>query len=282
MSQLTSKQTGVSCITSFAILRETYAPTLLAKKAFLLRKETGDSKYRSKFDKGLTPGFLFKQAILRPCKMLIFSPIVFILAIDMSIIYSYLYFMFTTFAFVFKDQYGFNTGEAGLAYLGLGIGFVVGQFGVATFSDAYIKKKMTQGPMMPEYRLPPLMLGGFLVPIGLFWYGWTAEYKTHWIVPIIGTAFTGIGTICTFLPIQMYLIDSFGIYAASALATNTVVRSLFGATLPLAGQSLYSSLGLGWGNSLLGFIALALSPAPFFLMRYGERIRTSERFQLKL
>lgn len=136
--------------------------------------------------------------------------------------------------------------------------------------------------MKPEYRLPPLMVGAFLIPIGLFWYGWTAQNKTHWIVPIIGTSLIGVGTMCAFLPIQMYLIDTFGIYAASALATNMIVRSLFGATLPLAGPSLYNALGLGWGNSLLGFIALALSPVPFFLLRYGERIRTSKRFQLDL
>ena len=36
--------------------------------------------------------------------MLFLSPIVFILAIDKSIIYSYLYFMFTTFTFVFEEQ----------------------------------------------------------------------------------------------------------------------------------------------------------------------------------
>jgi MFS family permease len=214
--------------------------------------------------------------------MLVTSPIVFILALDMSIIYSYLYFLFTTFTLVFQDQYGFNAGEAGLAYLGLGIGFIIGQFGVGKFSDAYVKKKSAGGVMKPEYRLPPLILGAFLIPIGLFWYGWTAEYKVHWIVPILGTTFIGVGTICAFLPIQMYLIDTFTIYAASALATNTVVRSLFGALLPLAGRPLYNALGLGWGNSLLAFIALALSPVPFLLLTYGEKIRTMPRFQVTL
>ncbi|TVY81919.1 Efflux pump rdc3 [Lachnellula suecica] len=278
----TAIMTGVSTLASFAVLKETYAPTLLAKKAAALRKETGDPKYKSKFDKGLTPGFLFKQALIRPTKMLFRSPIVALLAIDMSIIYSYLYFLFTTFTFVFEGQYGFNPGEAGLAYLGLGIGFIIGQFGIGKFSDSYTKKKSEKGGMKPEYRLPPLMIGAFLIPIGLFWYGWTADKKVHWIVPIIGTSFIGVGTMCAFLPIQMYLIDTFGIYAASALATNTVVRSLFGATLPLAGQSLYARLGLGWGNSLLAFIALALSPVPFLLLKYGERIRTSPRFQMNL
>jgi MFS family permease len=214
--------------------------------------------------------------------MLLFSPIVAILAIDMSIIYSYLYFLFTTFTFVFQGQYGFNAGEVGLAYLGLGIGFVLGQFGVGSAADKYYKKKAAQGGTKPEHRLPPLIVGAFLIPFGLIWYGWTAKFGVHWIVPIIGTSFIGFGTMCAFLPIQMYLIDTFGIYAASALATNTVVRSLFGAVLPLAGRKLYADLGLGWGNTLLAFIALAMSPVPFLLLKYGERIRTHPRFQVNL
>lgn len=215
--------------------------------------------------------------------MLVLSPIVLVLAMHMSIIYSYLYFLFTTFTFVFQGHYGFSSGEAGLAYLGLGVGFIVGQFGVGYSSDLYVKKKLKKsGVMKPEYRLPPLVLSAFLIPVGLFWYGWTTEKQVRWIVPIVGTIFIGIGTMCAFLPIQIYLIDTFGIYAASALATNTVVRSLFGAVLPLAGPPLFKRLGLGWGNSLLAFIALALSPAAFFLLKYGEYIRTHPKFQVKL
>lgn len=60
----------------------------------------------------------------------------------------------------------------------------------------------------------------------------------------------------------MYLVDAFTIYAASALASNAVLRSILGAVLPLAAPSMYDRLGLGWGNSLLGFIALVMVPAP--------------------
>jgi len=77
----------------------------------------------------------------------------------------------------------------------------------------------------------------------------------------------------------MYLIDAFTIYAASALAANTVVRSVAGAVLPLAGLSMYEALGLGWGNSLLGFIAAALIPVPILILRYGEWLRN--RFEIK-
>lgn len=198
-------------------------------------------------------------------------------------IYSYLYFLFTTFTPVFETQYNFNTGEAGIAYLGLGVGFIIGQFGVGMTTDRYLQaKKNATGETKPEHRLPPLVVGAFLVPIGLVWYGWSAQNHLHWIVPIIGTGFVGVGTLFAFLPIQMYLVDAFGLYAASAIATNTVVRSLFGATLPLAGGPLYSKLGFGWGNSLLAFIALAMSPTPMILIRYGERIRSDPRFQPNL
>jgi len=84
------------------------------------------------------------------------------------------------------------------------------------------------------------------------------------------------------MPVQTYLVDAFTTYAASALAANAVLRSLLGALLPLAGQRMYATLGLGWGNSLLAFIALAMCPIPWFFYRYGERIRKSPRFQIRL
>jgi hypothetical protein len=83
------------------------------------------------------------------------------------------------------------------------------------------------------------------------------------------------------MPIQTYLVDAFTIHAASAIAANTVLRSLVGAFLPLAGPAMYAKLGLGWGNSLLAFIALALAPISWIFFKYGERIRKSPRFQVK-
>ena len=84
------------------------------------------------------------------------------------------------------------------------------------------------------------------------------------------------------MPITTYLVDAYTIYAASALAANTILRSLVGALLPLAGRRMYETLGLGWGSSLLAFIALAMCPIPYVFFRYGERIRRSKRFELKL
>jgi len=66
------------------------------------------------------------------------------------------------------------------------------------------------------------------------------------------------------------------------MAASTVLRSIFGAVLPLAGLDLYKALGLGWGNSLLAFIALAMVPVTVLFAKYGERIRTHPKFQLDL
>ncbi|KAM3562183.1 hypothetical protein ARSEF4850_002867 [Beauveria asiatica] len=296
-----------------AFSRETYAPVLLQRKTDRLRRENiniinnsnnAAALLRSKLDAGLTPRELFLRAILRPFKLLVFSPICAICNVFVGIAYGYLYIMFTSITPLFEQQYGFDGVRAGLAFLGLGLGSMLGVAYFSSASDGYIKKKAKEaaelaaddgdddggeagmprrrpsvGAIKPEYRLPPLRLGAVLLPAGLFIYGWTAQYKVHWIVPIIGTAIMGVGNLVIFMSLQLYLVDTFTIYAASALAANSVVRSLLGAVLPLAGGPMYEKLGLGWGNSLLAFIAVALIPVPWLFMRYGEFLR--KRFAIE-
>lgn len=67
--------------------------------------------------------------------------------------------------------------------------------------------------------------------------------------------------------------DAFTLYAASGLAGNSIVRSIMATVLPLAAPKLYATLGLGWGNSLLAFLALAMTPVPCVLFIYGEKMR---------
>jgi MFS family permease len=270
---------------SFIFMRETYEPTLLARRAARLRKETNNPSLRSKFDlTNQTTRDVFLQAIVRPSKMLFLSPIVFSLSLYMGVVYGYLYLLFTTLTLVFQNQYGFSSGNVGLTFLGIGVGSMLGLVIFGLVSDLIVKRmsKRGKGEMKPEYRLPPLIPGSLLVPMGLLLYGWTAEKGDHFILPILGTMFVGLGLMAAFMPINLYLVDAYTIHAASAIAASTVLRSLAGAFLPLVGPKMYEALGLGWGNSLLAFIALAMSPATWVFFRYGERIRKSRRFQLNL
>lgn len=252
---------------------------LLGWKAARLRKETGNAALVSKMDRGLTPRQLFLRAIIRPTKLLILSPIVLLLALLCAFVFGLVYLLFTTFPMVFEEQYNFSPGVSGLSYLGVGIGMAVSLGAFATLSDK-LQNALGDSPK-PEGRLKPMVWVMPAVPVGIFWYGWAAEKQTHWIVPIIGTFFFGFGVLWVIMPAQLYMVDAFGPEAAaSALAANVILRLLFGAFIPLAGPSLYADLGLGWGNSVLGFIGVAFLPVPLLFYRYGGWLR--ERFAVKL
>lgn len=202
---------GTVILLFFAFARETYAPVLLQRKVNTLRKQTGNVNLRSKLDSGLQPRDLFKRSILRPCKMLLFSPICMIASIYVAIAYAYLYLMFGSMTPLFMQIYKFNAGEAGLTFLGLGVGSMVGVLWFSVMSDRFIKKKAAEEKiaaeaegrepdgMKPEYRLPPLRYGALFLPAGLFIYGWTADYAVHWIAPIIGTAVVGVAQLLIFM-----------------------------------------------------------------------------------
>jgi multidrug resistance protein len=274
---------GVATVAAGVLMRETYEPVLLERKTARLRKETGNPDLKSKLDPGISKKDYFILSIVRPTKMLIFSPTILIFSIYMAIVYGYLYLLFTTLTLVFESIYHFSQGSIGLTYLGIGIGSLMGLAIFGSISDKLSKRLTAKhgGQMKPEYRLPPLIPASIFIPVGLFWYGWSAEKHLHWIMPIIGTSFVGLGMIAMFMCIQTYFVDSFTVYAASAIAANTVLRSLVGAFLPLAGPSMYKALGLGWGNSLLGFIAVLMIPVTVLFYWKGEAIRTHPRFQVK-
>lgn len=282
---LLSIMAAVVFVVTLIALPETYPPVLLERKAKKLRKETGNQDLRAPSElSGRTPKQILWLNLIRPTKMLVLSPIVFGLSLYIAVVYGYLYIMFSTMTPVFAEQYGIEDGNIGLTFLGLGLGQVIGLVMFASTSDRQLKKRAAQngGVMKPEFRLPFLLHTSFFAPAGLLLYGWSAEYKVHWIVPIIGTCLLSVGMLCTFMPIANYLVDAYTIYSASSLAANTVFRSLGGAFLPLAGRRLFSNLGLGWGNTLLAFIALAFVPFIWFLKKYAEMLRTDPRFALKL
>lgn len=263
-------------------MRETYAVTLLARKTERLQRETGNLQLRSKLDSNMPPREILLRAIVRPTKLTLLSPINILLSLASAFIYGILYLLLTTFPLVFESQYGFSPGISGLTYIGLGVGNLVGLAIFSMTSDRYIGYRSAQGKLKPEDRLPFFLLAGPLIAAGLFWYGWSADNAAHvhWIVPILGSSFVGLGNMFFFLPVMGYLVDAFTVYAASAFAANTVLRSIGGALLPLAGSSLYTSVGVGWGNSILGFLMLAFCPALVALYLYGEKIRL--RYPLEL
>ncbi|KAK9311076.1 major facilitator superfamily domain-containing protein [Lipomyces starkeyi] len=266
---------GIMTIVVFAFLPETYGPYVLHAKANRLRKKTGNYKLRTEYE-NLMSGTLthFLKNIVRPCKLLIMSPIVLIMSIYVAITYGQLYLLLTTFTSIFQNQYKFSTEAVGLSYIAMGLGTLVSILTIVTYSDRILLNMAAKsGDKKPEYRLWLLLVLSPMDIIGLLIYGWTVQYAIHWIVPLIGTFCLGVGIFATFSPTISYLVDAYTIYAASANSASTMVRSLGGAFLPLAGPKIYAALGHGWGNTLLAFIMLAIAPAPVLMYFKGESLR---------
>lgn len=263
-------------------MKESNSTVLLQRKTARLRRETGNEKLLPKdATEQQTPGELLLNAIVRPMKMLVFSPIVLLMSLYNGVIFGLIFLLFATFPTVFEGVYGFNAGIAGLAYIGLGLGMFFGLVLFAVMSDKLLGQKKGESVAKPEMRLILMKYVAPVTPLGCFIYGWTTYYHVHWIAPIIGTFIIGLGALFVVMPTQVYLVDAFGAKAAaSALAANLVVRSPFGAFLDLAAAPLYDKLGLGWGNSVLGFICLAFTPVPWLFYHYGEHLRN--RFPVKL
>ncbi|KAF5522714.1 MFS transporter prlG [Colletotrichum aenigma] len=265
---------GALGLAMLLILRETSAKALLEKRAQKTRKRTGNPRYTSVLDDGVSPQEAFSRAIKRPLRLLILHPIVFTLSAYFAVIYGYLYLFFTTVAMVFTEKYGFSAGSSGLTFIGVGIGTVTGTLIVSFWGDK-VATSLSQkhGARRPEFRLPLMAYSVPVIPGGLLMYGWTAEKGVFWLVPMIGTFIVGVGILFVFGPLASYLVDAFTMHAASALAASTIFRSIFGAFLPLAGPPLYDALGLGWGNTILAAFALLMAPIPWVIMKKGELIR---------
>ncbi|RSM17334.1 hypothetical protein CDV31_003889 [Fusarium ambrosium] len=273
--------TGIVWIVNSLLIPETYAPYLLRRRAVALSKATG-KVYIAKMDAGrphTSVATQFKVALLRPWILLFKEPIVLLTSIYMAIIYGTLYLCFAAFPIVFQQGRGWSPGKGGLAFIGIAVGMLFAVAGSIMDQKRYMRVAAANGGHAPpEARLPPTLVGSILIPVGLFWFAWSNGSDVHWIVCIMGSAVFSAGLVVVFLSLMNYLIDSYVIFAASVLAANSVLRSIFGAAFPLFTKYMYDDLGIHWASSVPAFLAIACIPFPFLFYKYGETIRMKCEF----
>ncbi|KAL4782730.1 major facilitator superfamily domain-containing protein [Aspergillus varians] len=275
---------GVIQIAGLFLLKETYGPKILRRRAKKLRVETDDPSYQTEIERqNKKLSETLRSALIRPFRLLLTQPIVQAVAVYLAYAYGIMYLVLSTLPTLWTGEQYYNEsiGIGGLNYISLGLGLWLGSQLCAPFNDRIYRrlKARNNGVGKPEFRAPLLYLAALLTPTGLFIYGWTGEKQTHWIAPNIGAALFGMGTIVTFQCAQTYMIDSYTRFAASALAASAFLRSTCGFAFPLFAPYMYDSLHYGWGNSLLGFISLGLGiPAPIFLWKFGSRLRKKSPF----
>ncbi|KAJ6013414.1 hypothetical protein N7540_008005 [Penicillium herquei] len=260
---------------------ETYAPAILVEKAVTLRRQTHNWGIRARQEEvELDLNELLTNNFSRPFRMLFTEPIVFLISLWMSFVYGLMYALLSAYPVVFQEIHGMNLGVGSLPFIGLIIGELLAGAYILFDQRSYSKKLAANNNIpVPEWRLPPCILGGICFTLGLFWFGWTGWTKSiHWMAPTASGVMTGFGIYVIFLQCFNYLIDSYLSLAASVFAANTIIRSAVGAAFPLFSKQMFVNLGVQWAGTLLGCLALIMVPIPLAFMKYGPFLRQRSSF----
>jgi hypothetical protein len=212
------------------------------------------------------------------------EPILVLVTIYQSFIYGVLYLFFEAYPIAFQEDRHWALGPSGLPYLGIIIGVACGCTTVVIYTKTRFARQTCAngGEVIPEQRLPLMIFGGGILPIGLFWFAWTSNPDIPWPSMVAAGIPIGWGMYTVFIQCFNYMIDVYTSVANSALAANAVVRSFFGAGFPLFAAAMYHNLGVPWASSVLAFISLALVPVPIIFYIYGRRIRAMSSFTNKV
>ncbi|KAI1382638.1 major facilitator superfamily domain-containing protein [Hypoxylon trugodes] len=269
---------GACIILVLFALPETLAPKILQKRAAKLRKSGAKPNARTEFDdqKLLGVADVARIYFARPFALLATEPILVLMTIYQSFIYGILYLVFVSYPIAFREVRHWALGVSALPFLGLLVGIVLGAVLVIIHAKTKFLAtvRANGGKVIPEQRLPMMIVGGFLLPIGLFIFGWTSHPDTHWAGMVVGSIPIGMGMYMIFVLCFSYIVDVYAPIANSAVGANTFVRSFFGAGFPLFAPYMYHNLGVDWATSTLAFIAIAMIPIPILFYKFGHRIRS--------
>lgn len=264
-------------LATWTTVRESFAPVILRQRAEQLRRTTGNTAYRTAYERleDKKPVVqILSQSLSRPLRLLAFHPSLQIVAVIMGFNYGVLYIVLTSFATVWTTHYGESVELSGLHYIACALGEILGSQVGGPLMDALYKRTTARREHQPEFRLPLLYPFAALAPLGILLYGWTAQYRVHWAAVDAGVFTYMFAAQVAGLPLQAYVIEAWPEHTGSALAAAQFLRSLTAFGFPLFAERMYVVLGYGWGNSVLALAGLVLGlPVPWFLWRFGARLR---------
>lgn len=270
-------------VASFFLFFESFAPVLLRRRAEKKRKETGDSRYHTEMDireSGRSAAWKLGRSLSRPLRLLAFHPIIQIQAILAGINYGLLYFALASFSSLWVSAYGESISISGLHYIAICTGTISGSQICGPVMDYFYKRLAARNgnTHIPEDRIPLLLPGVLITPIGLILYGWAAQYHLFWLVVDVGAALLSLGMQTFDTTLHAYVMDAYPEHVSSASAATQVLRSLLAFAFPLFSSKMYDTLGYGWGNSMLAFLSIGIAlPTTGILYRFGSTLRARKQ-----
>jgi hypothetical protein len=196
-----------------------------------------------------------------------------------AFVYGILYLSFEAYPISFVRDRGWALDISSLAFLAVGGGVLLGT-GIIIVDIKYRlgkRVKVGHSEFEPEERLPIMVFGSILLPVGLFWLAWTSNPSIPWPAEVFAGVAIATGLFIIYISCLLYIVDCYLSIANSAVSANTMVRSVFGASFPLFARAMYVKLGVAWATSTLAFIAVAMIPVPILFLKYGARLRAWSR-----
>ncbi len=294
---------GLVLVIVILLQPETFPPILLKWKAQHMREITGDNRYRGSIEVRQESLYVrLKRALYRPFLLTFQEPIIMIVALYLTVIYIVLFTFLDGYTYIFEDMYGISQGLTGLCFVGIIIG-LCGASALVPLIYKWAKRDLQkikeQGVdrLPPEFRLWYCMLGGSAaIPISLFWMGWTARPDISIWSPLAASVLFGYGKsqramcnqeilltdrtgiLCVFISCYQYIIDSYETYAASALASITLIRYMVSGGMVVVGIPFYENLGAAYTLTIMACISCLLVPMPYAFYKYGPWIRSKSKY----
>ncbi|KAF2222313.1 putative caffeine resistance protein 5 [Elsinoe ampelina] len=267
----------------FFTMPETSADNILLRRAQRLRRLTSNPSYLAASEIAAANkkfSTTMYEALTVPFVITLKDPAVLFTNLYTSLIYGTYYSFFEAFPLSYMGVYGFNTGELSIVYTATIIpGALLGIATYVAYQWFYLEPDMRKrGPRQQEHRLVPALFSVWLLPMSLFWFGWTVEEDTHWAVSIVGLVFFGFGAFVLFQCIFMYLPLTYPKYAASLFAMNDALRSAMASGSIIYAHPMYQNLGIGRGVSILGGLMVAGCFGVLGLYFFGRQLREKSRF----
>ena len=259
---------------------ETSEAILLQRKAARLRLETKNWALHSKLDENPPTWEALKTRYMtKPLRMFMKEPILVFISIYTSLVYGFLYLAFFALPYSFVAGRNWSLQHATLPFLAVLIGIFLAIIALGIFNKTWWQQRyFARKALLPEDRFPPMIFGGMVLPIGLFWFAWSVESDVHFIIPCLGLVPVGLGVMLVYMSAVTYLIDVYQLHTNSAAAMAAFCRAIVAAGFPLFSLKMYRYLGIAWATSLMGFLCLALIPVAIGFWLYGKRIRSWSKY----
>lgn len=228
---------------------------------------------------------------IRPFKMFLTEPIVLVLSLLSGFSDALIFMFIQSFALVY-DQWDFQAFEIGLAFLSIGIGYVIAW---ALFIPAIWRNKKEREAKPEderaqyESRLWFLLYTAPCLPIGLFGFAWTIQGPPiHWIGSMVFAAIIGIANYAIYMATIDYMICAYGPYSASATGGNGWARDFLAGVLTIPATPFFTNIGkesgynLEYACTILACISFVLVIAVYVVYWKGPTLRKRSAFAQQL